>query len=97
MCAGGRKARVGPLEQNLGLLLIDYFRFYGRSLGYKDVGVSCADGGYCYRKESFGFQKQPRDRGDRFSVMDPLDPSNDVSRCAPWQGMIASGDPKGCV
>lgn len=28
-------------------------------------------------------QRDARDRGDRFSIMDPLDPFNDVSRCAP--------------
>lgn len=83
--AGGRRkaAAAGELDQNLGLLLIDYFRFYGRALKYQAVGVSCAGGGACYDKESKGFGKQPRDKSERFSVMDPLDSSNDVSRCVP--------------
>jgi non-canonical poly(A) RNA polymerase PAPD5/7 len=79
--AGSRKAKAAQLDQNLGLLLIDFFRFFGRALKYQGVGVSCADGGCCYDKVSKGFGKQARDRGERFSVMDPLDPSNDVSRC----------------
>ena len=74
---------AAPLESNLGLLLIDYFRFYGRALRYQSVGVSPADGGFCFDKEMMGFGRQERDRGDRFSIMDPLDPGNDVARCAP--------------
>jgi DNA polymerase sigma len=79
--AGG-KSHVGGLDQNLGLLLIDYFRFYGRGLRYQVVGVGCADGGFCYDKVSASFGRQPRDRSDRYSIMDPLDISNDVSRRA---------------
>lgn len=74
-------ATAGALDQNLGVLLIDFFRFYGRALAYKKVGITCAGGGSCYEKVAKGFGRQPRDRGDRLSVMDPLDPSNDVARC----------------
>jgi hypothetical protein len=76
---GAGTAEVGELEQNIGLLLIDYFRLYGRALAWQKVGVSAAQ----------GFGRRARDRGDRFSVMDPLDASNDVSRCAHAVSAIA--------
>lgn len=82
MATGGKGGATQPLDQNLGLLLMDYFRFYGRALRYQSVGVSCAKGGFCFDKDSVGFGRQARDRSDRFSVMDPLDASNDVARCA---------------
>ncbi len=31
----------GALEESLGVLLVDFFRFYGRTLNITDVGVSC--------------------------------------------------------
>lgn len=72
---------IGKLDCNLGVLLIDYFRFYGRALNYYDVGVTCAKGGFCYNKRAT-VKQDPRDRGDRLSLLDPLDDTNDVSRCA---------------
>ena len=33
--------RDRELEGNLGVLLLDFFRLYGRSLNATDVGVSC--------------------------------------------------------
>lgn len=75
-----KEQRVGELEGNLGLLLVDYFRFYGRALNYYEIGVTCADGGRCYSKRATVGRADHRDRGDRFSLLDPLDPSNDASR-----------------
>ena len=31
----------GAAEANLGILLLDFFRLYGRSLNAAEVGVSC--------------------------------------------------------
>lgn len=49
------------------------------------VGVSCNDGGYCYKKRTtFPQQAKFRNRSsDRYSIMDPLDNKNDVAGCAP--------------
>ena len=33
--------RLSELEGNLGVLLLDFLRLYGRSLNVSDVGVSC--------------------------------------------------------
>ena len=75
-----------PLDCNLGLLLIDYFRFFGRQLAVTKIGVACGGATHasgCYVKAQV-FQKGGdfRDKGDRLSIRDPLDDSNDVSRCA---------------
>jgi DNA polymerase sigma len=78
-----RGSSAGPMEQldcNLGLLLIDYLRFYGRHLKYQEIGVTSAQHGRCYVKNSEGFGRDFRDRGDRYSIQDPLDASNDVAR-----------------
>ena len=34
-------AAPGAAEANLGILLLDFFRLYGRSLNAVEVGVSC--------------------------------------------------------
>eukprot|EP00850_Spirogloea_muscicola_P014783 SM000108S14227 [mRNA] locus=s108:310432:315393:+ [translate_table: standard] len=67
-----------PLENNLGMLLVDFFELYGRNLNYRDVGVSCATGG------SF-FSKHLRELADEnrpylLSVEDPQKTSNDIGK-----------------
>eukprot|EP00850_Spirogloea_muscicola_P022687 SM000307S11684 [mRNA] locus=s307:12735:17907:+ [translate_table: standard] len=67
-----------PLENNLGMLLVDFFELYGRNLNYRDVGVSCATGG------SF-FSKHLRELADDnrpylLSVEDPQNTSNDIGK-----------------
>lgn len=81
-----RAGQMQQLDCNLGVLLIDYFRFYGRQLDYSAVGVACGDGGFCYNKsrtfpQQARFRKGGANRGERFSIMDPLDCNNDVSGC----------------
>lgn len=60
--SGGKKRKAAqpaalPLEGNLGVLLVDFFRLYGRALRTTDVGVSAANGGRY-------FNKLERDDGD---------------------------------
>ena len=33
--------RRPPLEANLGVLLLDFFRLFGRTLNFEAVGISC--------------------------------------------------------
>ena len=79
---GGRGgAGVGEaavLEGNLGVLLVDFLKLYGRELNMQEVGVSCAGGGQFYSKRRMGFF-QP-ERPFLLSVQDPRDPDNDVAR-----------------
>lgn len=66
------------LEQNLGVLLVDFFEFYGRSLNVKDVGISCRDGGHFFKKKERGFfdSKKPF----MLTVEDPQAPTNDIAK-----------------
>ncbi|KAG6542519.1 hypothetical protein Mapa_015989 [Marchantia paleacea] len=67
-----------PLENNLGVLLVDFFDFYGRALNVRDVGISCRSGGRFFCKRSRGFA----DNGRPFllSVEDPQKPDNDIGK-----------------
>ncbi|BDA44734.1 Terminal nucleotidyltransferase 4B [Coccomyxa sp. Obi] len=76
-------SRGGPggdvdLEANLGVLLMDFLRLYGRSLNTIDVGVSCRKGGCYFPKRSRGML-QP-ERPYMLAVEDPKDPSNDLGK-----------------
>lgn len=68
----------GPLEGCLGVLLVDFFRLYGRSLHAEQVGVSCKGSGSFFDKRSRGlFQYE---RPFLLSVEDPKDTDNDLGR-----------------
>lgn len=86
VCAAEGGGRAQPLECNLGLLLIDYFRFFGRQLAVTKIGVASGGDTHasgCYVKARvFQPSMDRRDKGDRLSIRDPMDDSNDVSRCA---------------
>ncbi|CAL8469529.1 g9070 [Coccomyxa elongata] len=76
-------SRGGPggdvdLEANLGVLLMDFLRLYGRALNAIDVGVSCRKGGCYFAKRSRGML-QP-ERPYMLAVEDPKDPSNDLGK-----------------
>ena len=65
-------------EGNLGVLLVDFLRLYGRTLAHTSVGVSCRKGGGFYSKRSKGFFNE--ERPYLLSVEDPNDPDNDLGR-----------------
>ena len=62
----------------MGVLLVDFFRLFGRSLNNEDVGISCADGGYFFNKVDT--EKDQPQRSYMLSVEDPADPENDLCR-----------------
>ncbi|KAM2142103.1 hypothetical protein ACFX1Q_008300 [Malus domestica] len=66
------------LEQNLGVLLVNFFDFYGRKLNTSDVGVSCNGAGTFFKKSVKGF----RSNGRPFllAIEDPQAPENDVGK-----------------
>lgn len=49
-----------PPEQNLGVLLVNFFDFYGRKLNTSDVGVSCNGAGTFFKKSVKGFLSNGR-------------------------------------
>lgn len=66
-------------EGNLGILLVDFFRLYGRALNPSVVGVSCRKGGGFFHKSSrSGFNNL--ERPYLFAVEDPNDATNDLGR-----------------
>lgn len=66
------------MEQNLGLLLVDFFRLYGRALNSAVVGISCRRGGKFFSKYSRGYLNN--ERPYLFAVEDPSDPDNDLGK-----------------
>jgi len=73
-------AHAAPLEANLGLLLVDFFRLYGRALNTSRVGVSCASGGAFFAKRRRGGEWFNAERHYLLAVEDPQDAANDVGR-----------------
>ena len=55
-----------PLEQNLGILLVDFFRLYGRVIDIDRIGVSAKDGGVFFGKDMWGMGRE-----GRIAVVDP--------------------------
>jgi non-canonical poly(A) RNA polymerase PAPD5/7 len=70
--------QTSPLESNLGILLVDFFDLYGRSLNMKDVGVSCRIGGSFFSKKNRGFIDMKRPFS--LCVEDPQAPDNDIGK-----------------
>lgn len=70
------KIRLGEVDpsENLGVLLIEFFEFYGQYFNYDDCGICISNGGSYYRKAQRGWAdlKQPY----LMSVEDPTDPSS---------------------
>ena len=49
-----KKKRLDNLSWNLGSLLLDFFRLYGVSFNYGQVGISVRNGGSYFLKEDRG-------------------------------------------
>ncbi|KAK9085266.1 hypothetical protein Sjap_025677 [Stephania japonica] len=70
--------QVSP-EHNLGVLLVNFFDFYGHKLNIYDVGVSCnGEGGGFFLKANRGFLN--RDRPYLLCIEDPQAPENDIGK-----------------
>jgi non-canonical poly(A) RNA polymerase PAPD5/7 len=66
------------LESNLGILLVDFFRLYGRALNHTFVGVGCRKGGGYFSKRSKGFFND--ERSYLLAIEDPNEPDNDLGK-----------------
>ncbi|XP_038981453.1 terminal nucleotidyltransferase 4B-like isoform X2 [Phoenix dactylifera] len=66
------------MEHNLGVLLVNFFDFYGRKLNTWDVGVSCNSVGTFFLKSDKGFMNA--ERPYLLSIEDPQAPDNDIGR-----------------
>ncbi|EXB51373.1 PAP-associated domain-containing protein 5 [Morus notabilis] len=65
-------------EGNLGVILVNFFDFYGRKLNTSDVGVSCNGGGTFFSKISKGFATPGRPF--LISIQDPQASENDIGK-----------------
>ncbi|XP_020105988.1 non-canonical poly(A) RNA polymerase PAPD5 isoform X1 [Ananas comosus] len=65
-------------EQNLGILLVHFFDFYGRKLNNWDVGISCNSKRTFFLKSNKGFMNS--DRPYLLSIQDPQAPENDIGK-----------------
>ncbi|KAK9822646.1 hypothetical protein WJX81_003349 [Elliptochloris bilobata] len=72
------EAAPNAAEANLGILLLDFYRLYGRSLNAAEVGVSCRRGGCFFSKRSRGMMQV--DRPHFLAVEDPNEPTNDLGK-----------------
>jgi non-canonical poly(A) RNA polymerase PAPD5/7 len=68
------KIRKGEIDagQNLGVLVMEFFEFYGCYFNYEEVGISLRNGGCYYNKVSRGWQDHYK-KG-LLSIEDPTDP-----------------------
>ena len=76
-----RRNRLGnrkSLEGSLGVLLVDFFRLYGKLLNKRNVGITASEGGMFYNKEERNFFNDGRPY--LLSVQDPVDSDNDLAR-----------------
>ncbi|CAN4087390.1 unnamed protein product [Withania somnifera] len=65
-------------EQNLGILLVNFFDIYGRKLNTSDVGVSCNGEGTFFLKSSKGFSIKGKQ--SLICIEDPQTPENDIGK-----------------
>ncbi|KAK7272528.1 hypothetical protein RJT34_29184 [Clitoria ternatea] len=66
------------VEHNLGILLVQFFDFYGRKLNTSDVGVSCSGAGTFFSKKIKGFLN--KGRPFLIGIEDPQAPENDIGK-----------------
>ncbi|KAJ4478411.1 hypothetical protein J3R30DRAFT_3481689 [Lentinula aciculospora] len=80
------KIRRGEIDadQNLGVLLIEFFELYGSFFNYDNVGMSVRDGGTYFNKRQRGWYNDSSNYKGKggpssLSIEDPIDISNDIS------------------
>jgi len=65
-----RNGEIDPM-QNLGVIVVEFFEFYGHVFNYDDVGISLRDGGNYYNKAERGWKNGRQSY--LLSVEDPQD------------------------
>ena len=75
------QARLIKPEENLGVLLIEFFELFGKCLSYDRVGISVLGRGSYFEKEE-RFPVQNHYSRHLLSVEDPYDTSNDVTKAS---------------
>ncbi|KAJ3781377.1 hypothetical protein GGU10DRAFT_366944 [Lentinula aff. detonsa] len=80
------KIRRGEIDadQNLGVLLLEFFELYGSFFNYENVGISVRDGGTYFNKRQRGWYNDSsnykgKGGASSLSIEDPIDITNDIS------------------
>ncbi|XP_044298862.1 terminal nucleotidyltransferase 4A isoform X2 [Varanus komodoensis] len=68
------------LDENLGMLLIEFFELYGRNFNYLKTGIRIKNGGAYIAKEEIMRAMTNGYRPSMLCIEDPLLPGNDVGR-----------------
>lgn len=71
----------GTDKKNLGVHLIEFFKLYGQTFNYDDVGISIRKEGSYFNKQDRGWDSHDQNRC-RLSVENPQDPEVDIGRPA---------------
>ncbi|KAI9466112.1 hypothetical protein BJY52DRAFT_1112603 [Lactarius psammicola] len=71
-----RRGEIDP-ARNLGVLVMEFFEFYGYYFNYHEVGISLRDGGTYFSKVQRGWVDYKQ---SLLSIEDPADPTNDISK-----------------
>lgn len=71
-----RRGEINP-TQNLGVLVMEFFEFYGYYFNHHEVGISLRDGGTYFSKVQRGWMDYKQ---SLLSIEDPADPTNDISK-----------------
>ncbi|XP_042416340.1 terminal nucleotidyltransferase 4B-like [Zingiber officinale] len=66
------------MEDNLGILLVGFFEFFGRKLNTSNVGISCNSKRVFFSKTDKGFFNS--ERSYLLSIEDPQAPDNDLAK-----------------
>lgn len=67
-------------DENLGMLLVEFFELYGRNFNYLKTGIRIKDGGAYVTKEELVKTMTGGHRPAMLCIEDPLQPGNDVGR-----------------
>ncbi len=73
-----RRAEI-DVDQNLGVLVMEFFELYGCYFNYNEAGISVRDGGTYFSKRQRGWFNDTR--GLLLSIEDPADPCKPSSFC----------------
>ncbi|XKL60343.1 hypothetical protein PGB90_001359 [Kerria lacca] len=68
------------LEDNLGVLLIEFLELYGRKFNYLKTAISVKDGGSYITKDQLQREMIDGHRPSILSIEDPLTPGNDIGK-----------------
>ncbi|KAL1920133.1 uncharacterized protein VTP21DRAFT_1279 [Calcarisporiella thermophila] len=67
-------------EENLGVLLLEFFELYGQYFNYDRVGIRLTNRGSYFQKSKTLQDMEKRREKILLTILDPQDPSNDIAK-----------------